>query len=103
MLPTYLPTFAVIHSGVHSRCKNSFKKSDRRIQSYESLNLISEPLQIYCHHCQEEFTSSTIDVWMYVNLSIKELFYEVAIDQVLNQHDTLEAEYNRGMSIMRKC
>jgi hypothetical protein len=76
MLPSHPPTFIVNHGGVHSRCKGPLMKSDIRIEFYESLSLIEEPMQIYCHHCQEHFTATTIDVWMYVNLSAEELFYE---------------------------
>lgn len=101
MLPTYLPTFAVQHGGVHARCRNRSKKSDRRISTLESLNLISEPLQIYCHHCLEEFTATSIDVWLYVNLSIRELFYEVPIADVLRKQEKLEAEYANGLKVIR--
>jgi hypothetical protein len=34
--------------------------------------IFAEPLQIYCHHCQEEFTATTIDVEMYCEAPIKE-------------------------------
>lgn len=96
MLPSHPPSFIVNYGGVHSRCKDTLKKSDIRIQSYKSLSLIAEPLRIYCHHCQEDFTATTLDVWMYVNLSAKELFYEVPIAEFFSQRSMLEAEYQQG-------
>jgi hypothetical protein len=60
------------------------------------LNLIAEPLRIYCHHCREDFTATTIDVWMYVNLFAKELFYEVPIEEFFRQRSRLEAEHWKG-------
>jgi len=89
-LPSHLPTFIVNHGGVHIRCLTALKKSYIRIESFESWNLIAEPLQINCHHCQKEFTVTTIDVWMYVNLSVKELLYGKPIEEFLNQREKLK-------------
>jgi hypothetical protein len=55
----------------------------------DSFSLLTEPLQICRHHCQEDFMTTTIDVWIYVNLSVKELFYEVPIAEVLNQYSSV--------------
>jgi len=102
MIPSHPPTFIVNHGGVHRRCKKTLKKSDIKIQSYESLNLLAEPLKIYCHHCQEDFWATSIDVWLYINLSIRELFYEVSIAEVLGQREKLEIEYRSGLKVVSR-
>ncbi len=102
MLPSHPPTFLVNHAGVHSRCKDTLKKSDIKIQSYEPLDRIAEPLQIYCQHGHEDFTATTIDVWMNVNLSVRELFFEVPIAEFFSQRSMLEVEYTEGLEVMRR-
>lgn len=79
MLPSHPATFAANHGGVHTRCRNSIKLSDNRIASCESLDLVAEPLQIYCHHCEEDFTAITLDVWMFVSLLVRHLLHEMSI------------------------
>jgi hypothetical protein len=39
---------------------------------------------------------------MYVNLSAKELFYEVRIVEFFSQREKLEAEYREGLEIVRE-
>lgn len=41
--------------------------------------------------------ATTIDVWMYVNLSARELFYEVPIEEFIGQRAKLEGEYREGL------
>jgi hypothetical protein len=101
MLPPYLPNFVVNHGGVHSRCKQKIKISDLRISTYDSLKMISEPYELCCSRCAETFTSTTLDVWLFVNLSAREIFYELPVEQVLDQRTTLEAEYQRGLNSVR--
>ena len=38
----------------------------------------------------------TIDVWMYVNLPVKELFYEMPIEELIGQRTKLETECRGG-------
>jgi hypothetical protein len=38
-----------------------------------------------------------IDVWMHVNLSARELFYEVPIEKFLSQRAKVDAEYREGL------
>ncbi len=102
MPPFHPPIFIVNHCGVHSRGKDTLKKSDIRIVSYESLNLIAEPFQIYCLHCQEDFTATTIDVWMYVNLTVRELLFEVLIEEFLSQCEKLDDECGEGLEVMMR-
>lgn len=66
------------------------------------MNRIAELSQIYCHHCQEVFTATMIDVWMYVNLSVKALFYEVSIAEFIGQRAKMESEYRDVVEIMRR-
>jgi hypothetical protein len=66
------------------------------------LNLIAEPTQIYCHHCQEDFKATTIDVWMYVNLFVRELFYEVPIAEFVSLREKLDSEYGEALEVMRR-
>jgi hypothetical protein len=93
MQPSHPPTFIVNHGGVHSRCNQSLKKSEIRIESFESLKLVAEPFQIYYHHCQDNFTATTIDVWMCFNLSVKKLLYEVPVEGFLSKREKLKSEY----------
>ena len=107
MIPTHPPTFSINYGAFHSRCGKTLKKSDFRIHSYESLNLIArqdgsyQPLQIYCNHCQETVNATTVDAWMFVNLSAQEIFYEVPIEELSNLHSKLESEHEKGLRISR--
>jgi hypothetical protein len=47
-------------------------------------------------------TATTIDVWMYINLSVKELLYEVPIDEFLSQRERLENKYREGLELVRR-
>jgi hypothetical protein len=102
MLPSHPPTFIVNHGGVRFRCKDTLKQSDIRIGSYVSINLIRESMQIYCHHHQQEFTATTIDIWMYINLFVKDLCFEVPIEEFLSKRSKLEAEYREGLEVIKE-
>ena len=107
MIPNHPPTFSITYGAVHSRCGKSLKKSDFRIQSYESLSLIAQqdgsyqPLQIYCNYCQESITATMIDAFIFINLSAKEIFYEMPIKEVFSQRLKMELEYKEGLKISR--
>ncbi len=45
--------------------------------------------------------ATTIDVWMYVNLSVKELVYEVPIEEFNSHRVKLDVEYRNGLEVMR--
>lgn len=100
------PTFLVNYGTVHSHCGNTLKKSDFRIQSYETLNLIAkpdgsyQPLQIYCNHCQETVTATTMDIWLSVNLSAKEILYEVPIEKIFSHREKIDAAYMEGLKMI---
>lgn len=107
MIPDHPPTFSISYGAAHARCGKSLKKSDFRIQSYESLNLIAQrdrsyqPLQLYCNHCAEEIAATTIDAFVFVNLSVKEIFYEMPIEEFFGQRLKLDMEYTEGLRTSR--
>lgn len=107
MIPNHPPTFSINYGAVHSRCGNTLKKSDYRIQSYESLSLMGQqdgtyqPLEIYCNNCRATISATTVDVWIFENLSAKEIFYEVPIDELLSQRLKLDVEYKEGLKRSR--
>jgi hypothetical protein len=67
MFSSHLPIFAVNHDGAHALDRSA------------------------------AIIARKIDVWMYVNLSERELFYNVRIAEFLGQRLMLEAEYWEGM------
>jgi hypothetical protein len=87
---------------------NTHAKSDYRIQSYESLQLIAQPteryqpLQLYCHHYMEYFTATSVDVSMYIHIAVKKVFTDLAVAEVSGQGSKFDAEYKEELELQRK-